>query len=66
MSPTAADTTGQGCIRICNDSSPVRGSLESNPQTSDPWLITISVRSFTPRVTPIQWHSPVPGSQRDP
>ncbi len=68
MSLTGAGRTSQGSIRsaVYRHSESARGSQHFHPQNRDPWLITVSVRSITPRNTPIQRNSPVPGSQRAP
>jgi hypothetical protein len=68
MSLTGAGRTSQGCIRSAGygHSESAQGSQHFRPQTSGPSLMTVSVRSITPRSTPIQRNFPVPGSQRDP
>lgn len=68
MSPTGAGGTSQGCIRsaVYRHLESASGSLHFHPQSCDPALIAVSVRSITPRYIPIQGNFRLPGSQRDP
>ena len=56
MSLTGAGRTSQGRIRstLYRHSESARGSQHFRPQSGDPSLITVSVRSITPRHIPIQ------------
>ena len=56
MSLTGGGRTSQGCIRstLYRHSESARGSQHFRPQSGDPSLITVSVRSITPRHIPIQ------------
>ncbi len=56
MSPTAAGRTSQGRIRgaVYRHLESASGSLYFHPQNCDPSLSTVSVRSITPRIIPIQ------------
>lgn len=59
MSPTGACRTSPGCIRsaVYRHLDSASGSLHFHPQSCDPALITVSVRSVTPRNIPIQGNS---------
>ena len=68
MSPTGAGRTSLGCIRsaVYRHLESASGSLHFHPQSCDPALMAVSVRSITPRYIPIQGNSLLSGSQREP
>ena len=59
MSATGTGRTSLGCIRsaVYRHLDSASGSLHFHPQSCDPALNTVSVRSITPRHIPIQGNS---------